>query len=203
MKIIDNLLDESQYFKSEQLKEQIVIHHTAGSGNAKNVIHWWNFNPIQVGTAFVIDSEGVIYKAFEPQYWAYHLGLKTANNVIRNKESIGIEVCNWGQLVEKDGKYYNYVNKEVPVSEVVQLPKFRGYEYYHAYNSKQIEALRELILMLAKDFDIDLTYQSDMWDISENALSGNNGIYTHVSYRKDKNDMSPQTELIQMLKSLK
>lgn len=203
MKIIDNLLDESQYFKSEQLKEQIVIHHTAGSGNAKNVIHGWNFNPIQVGTAFVIDIEGVIFKAFDPQYWAYHLGLKTANNVIRNKESIGIEVCNWGQLVEKDGKYYNYVNKEVPLNEVVQLPKFRGYEYYHAYNSKQIEALRELILMLAKDFDIDLTYQSDMWDISENALSGNNGIYTHVSYRKDKNDMSPQTELITMLKSLK
>jgi hypothetical protein len=57
--------------------------------------------------------------------------------------------------------------------------------------------------MLAKDFDIDLTYQTDMWDISENALSGNNGIYTHVSYRSDKNDMSPQTELITMLKSLK
>lgn len=203
MKIIDNLLDESQYFKSEQLKEQIVIHHTAGSGNAKNVIHGWNFNPIQVGTAFVIDSEGVIYKAFEPQYWAYHLGLKTANNVIRNKESIGIEVCNWGQLVEKDGKYYNYVNKEVPVSEVVQLPKFRGYEYYHAYNSKQIEALRELILDLGNKFGIDLTYNADMWDISDNALSGKNGLYTHVSYRKDKNDMSPQTELITMLKGLK
>lgn len=203
MKIIDNLLADNQYFKSVQPKKQIVLHHTAGSGNAKNVIHGWNFNQVEVGTAYVIDSIGDIYKAFEPQYWAYHLGLKSANNVPLNKTSIGIEVCNWGQLIEKDGKYYNYVNKEVPHTEVVQLPKFRGYEYYHAYNSKQIEALRELILFLAEKFGIDLTYNEDMWDISQNALSGKNGIYTHVSYRSDKNDMSPQTELITMLKGLK
>ena len=203
MKIIDNLLADNQYFKSIQPKKQIVIHHTAGSGNAKNVIHGWNFNQVEVGTAYVIDSIGDIYKAFEPQYWAYHLGLKSANNVPLNKQSIGIEVCNWGQLIEKDGKYYNYVNKEVPHTEVVQLPKFRGYEYYHAYNSKQIEALKELILFLGEKFGIDLTYNADMWDISQDALSGKNGLYTHVSYRSDKNDMSPQTELITMLKSLK
>ena len=41
-----------------------------------------------------------------------------------------------------------------------------------------------------------------MWDISPNALSGINGIYTHVSYRSDKNDMSPQINLIEMLKTL-
>ncbi len=203
MKIIDNLLADNQYFKSIQPKKQIVIHHTAGSGNAKNVIHGWNFNSVEVGTAYVIDSIGDLYKAFEPQYWAYHLGLKSANNVPLNKQSIGIEVCNWGQLIEKDGKYYNYVNKEVPLNEVVQLPKFRGYEYYHAYNSKQIESLKELLLFLGEKFGIDLTYNADMWDISQNALSGKNGLYTHVSYRSDKNDMSPQTELITMLKSLK
>ena len=203
MKIIDNLLADNQYFKSIQPKKQIVIHHTAGGGSAKNTIHGWNFNPVEVGTAYVIDSIGDIYKAFEPQYWAYHLGLKSANNVPLNKQSIGIEVCNWGQLIEKDGKYYNYVNKEVPHTEVVQLPKFRGYEYYHAYNSKQIEALKELLLFLGEKFGIDLSYNEDMWDISQDALSGKNGLYTHVSYRSDKNDMSPQTELITMLKSLK
>jgi len=203
MKIIDNLLADNQYFKSIQPKKQIVIHHTAGSGNAKNVIHGWNFNAVEVGTAYVIDSIGDIYKAFEPQYWAYHLGLKSANNIPLNKQSIGIEVCNWGQLIEKDGKYYNYVNKEVPANEVVKLPKFRGYEYYHAYNTKQIQALKELLLFLGEKFNIDLTYNSDMWDISQNALSGKNGLYTHVSYRSDKNDMNPQPELITMLKTLK
>lgn len=203
MTIIDNLLDESQYFKDPQNKTQIVLHHTAGGPNAKNVIHGWNFNPEKVGTAYVIDGDGTIYKAFDPENWAYHLGLKTDSNLSLNKRSIGIEVCNWGQLIEKDGKYWNYVNKEVQADQVVQMQKFRGFELYHRYNEKQLASLKELVLSLADRFKIPTDYRSDMWDISADAMSGKAGIYTHVSYRTDKNDMSPQTELIQMLKELK
>jgi N-acetyl-anhydromuramyl-L-alanine amidase AmpD len=203
MTIIDNLLDADQYFQDPQPKKQIVLHHTAGGPSAKNAIHGWNFNPEKVGTAYVIDGDGTVYKAFEPEDWAYHLGLKTDSNLKLNKESIGIEVCNWGQLIEKDGQYYNYVNKEVPANQVVQMQKFRGYEYYHEYNAAQVESLRQLVLFLADKFNIPTDYRSDMWDISTDALSGKAGIYTHVSYRKDKNDMSPQTGLITMLKGLK
>jgi len=198
------MLKDNQYFKEKQFKNQIVIHHTAGSGKAANVIHGWDFTPVQVGTAFVIDASGEVVKAFEPEYWAYHLGLKSISNSQLNKNSIGIEICNWGQLIKKsDGKFYNYVNGVVPESEVVQIAKFRGFEYYHKYNDAQIESLRKLILELAAKFAIPLDYNSDMWDISQNALSGKKGIYTHVSYRTDKNDCSPQFNLIEMLKKLK
>jgi len=198
------MLKDNQYFKEKQFKNQIVIHHTAGSGKAANVIHGWDFNIERVGTAFVIDASGEVVKAFEPEYWAYHLGLKSISNSQLNKNSIGIEICNWGQLVKKsDGKFYNYVNGVVPESEVVQIPKFRGFEYYHKYNDAQIESLRKLLLELSAKFAIPLDYNSDMWDISQNALAGKKGIYTHVSYRSDKNDCSPQFNLIQMLKSLK
>lgn len=203
MNFVNNPLADNQYFKETEPKKQIVLHHTAGGSNAKNVIHGWNFNPERVGTAFVIDGEGIIFKAFEPEYWSWHLGLKTNSNTELNKHSIGIEVCNWGQLIKKDDKFYNYVNKEVPPEQVVQMKSFRGYEYYHAYNSKQILALRDLIIYLCDKFNISKEYNSDMWDMCESALKGNNGIYTHVSYRKDKNDMSPQTDLINMLKTLK
>lgn len=196
------MLNEDQYFKEKQFKNQIVLHHTAGSGNADNVIHGWNFNPEKVGTAYVIDSEGKVIKAFEPDYWAYHLGLKSISNSQLNKNSIGIEVCNWGQLILKDSKYYNYVNKEVPADQVVQIKKFRGFEYYHKYNDAQLLSLKGLINELCAKFAINKEYNSDMWDISQNALSGKNGIYTHVSYRTDKNDMSPQFNLIEMLKNL-
>jgi len=198
------MLKDNQYFKEKQFKNQIVIHHTAGSGKAANVIHGWDFNAERVGTAFVIDASGEVVKAFEPEHWAYHLGLKSIQNSQLNKNSIGIEICNWGQLVKKsDGKFYNYVNGIVPESEVVQIAKFRGFEYYHKYNDAQIESLRKLILELAAKFAIPLDYNSDMWDISQNALSGKKGIYTHVSYRTDKNDCSPQFNLIEMLKKLK
>lgn len=203
MTIIENILDDNQYFKAKYPKKQIVIHHTAGSGNAKNVIHGWNFNQVEVGTAFVIDSEGIVFKAFDPDFWAYHLGLKTPNNVPLNRGSVGIEVCNWGQLIKKDGKFLNYINKEVPADQVVQIEKFRGFEYYHKYNSKQIESLRQLLLMLGEKYNIDLSYNQDIFGICQRALNGDNGLFTHVSYREDKNDMSPQPDLINMLKTLK
>jgi N-acetyl-anhydromuramyl-L-alanine amidase AmpD len=202
MKITDNLLSETQYYKEKQAKKQIVLHHTAGGSNAVNVIHGWNLDARRVGTAFVIDGVGNIFKAFEPEYWAYHLGLKTASNVALNKASIGIEVCNWGQLLFKDGKYYNYVNKEVPENEVVKITKFRGFEYYHKYNDAHLNSLGSLTNMLCEKFNISNAYNADMWDISVNAMGGENGIYTHVSYRTDKNDMSPQPNLINLLKTL-
>ena len=189
--------------REKTLKTQIVLHHTAGGGNAENVIHGWNFNQERVGTAFVIDSKGEVFKCFDTEFWAYHLGLKTNFNLPLNKGSIGIEVCNWGQLIkDKNGKYWNYYKGEVPENEVVQIKKFRGFEYYHKYNDAQIESLRKLILELCAKHGISKRYNSDMWDVSQSALSGINGIYTHVSYRADKNDMSPQFNLIEMLKNL-
>ena len=197
------MLKDTQYFKEKTLKTQIVIHHTAGGGNAENVIHGWDFNPERVATAFVIDSKGEVFKAFEPEFWAYHLGLKTSQNLSLNKGSIGIELCNWGQLIKKsDGLFYNYVNKVVPENEVAVIKKFRGFEFYHKYNDLQIESLRKLILELTAKFAINKKYNSDMWDISPNAILGKNGIYTHVSYRLDKNDCSPQINLITMLQNL-
>jgi hypothetical protein len=55
-----------------------------------------------------------------------------------------------------------------------------------------------------KTYGIDLSYvESDMWEVSNKALRGEAGVYTHNSYRKDKNDISPQPKMIAMLKSLK
>ncbi len=200
--MINKILNNDQYFKEKTFKNQIVLHHTAGGGNAENVIHGWNFNQERIGTAFVIDDKGEVFKAFEPEYWAYHLGLKTNFNKPLNMASIGIEVCNWGQLIKKGDKYFNYINKEVPAEQVSVIKKFRGFEFYHKYNDAQIESLRKLLLELCATFNINKTYRSDMWDISNNALGGLNGIYTHVSYRADKNDMSPQFNLVEMLKNL-
>lgn len=201
--MIDNLLDDNQYYKVVTPKNQIVVHHTAGGSSAVNTIHGWNFNRERVGTAFVIDGKGDVYRAFDPKYWAHHIGLKTASNELLNQSSIGIELCNWGQLIKKpDGKFYNYVNKEVPASEVVIVPKFRGFEFYHKYNDLQLAALKKLINELCISFKIPKTFNINIFDINQSALKGVPGIYTHVSYRTDKNDCSPQPELIKTLNTL-
>jgi hypothetical protein len=41
-----------------------------------------------------------------------------------------------------------------------------------------------------------------MWGLSNTAIRGNKGIFTHVSYRKDKSDCHPQKELVDVLKSI-
>ena len=91
--------------------------------------------------------------------------------------------------------------------------KFRGAQYYHKYSEAQIEALRELILFIKERNDIHIKNGLVEWlttktpaeafEFSQDAWAGKvKGMLTHTNTRKDKSDMSPQPELIKMLKSL-
>jgi len=215
-------LSESQYVKEETKKTQIVLHHTAGNSSGVGTIKMWNADDRgRIATCIVISGKGLssdttdgeICQAFSSKYWAYHLGIKP--DVFRSvgvpyqrldKLAIGIEICNWGPLTLKnDGKFYNYVDRVVPVDQVCTLEKpYKGYTYYHAYTDAQIESVRQLLVYWSKIYSIPLNYNlADMWNVSVNALKGVPGVYTHNSYRKDKSDISPQPKMIAMLKSLK
>jgi len=155
---IDKFLDKNQYNSTNKVtkKLKIFLHHTAGGGNPLNVINDWNTDTRgRVATAFVIggkikDSDkydGKIYRCFEEEFYAGHLGLDTKTisrlknkyadlkNLNINDEkikeiSIGIEICNWG-FVEKGGftnnkgewvskesnKFYVYTGNEFPFDE--------------------------------------------------------------------------------------
>lgn len=201
--IINHPLTDNQYFKDKYTKRQIVLHHTVSNGNAKNVINWWQKNKERIGVAFVINREGVIFKAFSSAHWAHHLGTKEINNTILNKQSIGIELCSWGMLTEKNGRYVNCNNEVINQEEVIKYNYiFRGSRYFQSYTDKQILSLKQLLIYLCDSYNIPKTYNSDMWVYSKAALSGDKGIFTHVSYRKDKSDCHPQKELIDVLKNL-
>ena len=213
-------LSESQYIKSDIKKLQIVLHHTAGNSSGPGVIKMWDTdNRGRIATCVTISGKGIskdtydgeICQAFSSKYWAYHLGIQPdvfrANGLpykSLDPLSIGIEICNWGPLTLKDGKYYNYVNREVPADQVCKLDRpYKGHLYYHAYTDAQIESVKQLLIYWSKIWDIPLTYnEKDMWEVSKNALSAVPGLYTHNSYRKDKSDISPQSKMIEMLKSL-
>ena len=201
--IINHPLPDNQYYKDVYNKRQIVIHHTVSNGNAKNVINWWQKQKERIGTAFVIDREGVIHKAFSSAHWAHHLGTKEINNTILNKQSIGIELCSWGSLKFKNDKYFSSTNVEVPIEEVTTYDyPFRGIRYYQKYTDKQLESLKFLLQYLCETYKIPKTYIPEMWEISKSALRGDKGIFTHVSYRKDKSECHPQKELVEFLKSI-
>lgn len=220
MNIINQHLKETDYKNENTVKNQIVIHHTVSGSNAANVISQWGTTPEDVATEFVISGDGTIYSAFPEGKWAQHLGLKQtylqglftkygktlpANyNDTLNKHSIGIELCNYGLLTKgADNKYRTIYNTIIADTSVITYPTaFRGSKYFHKYTQVQINALKELLVYLAAKCNIPTAYQADMWDVSANAIQGNKGIFTHVSYRNDKSDCHPQPELISMLQSI-
>lgn len=200
---------DSNFFKEETKKKQIYLHHTAGNGNAEQVFKYWASTGERVATCVAIGANGLIAQGFSSKYWGYHLGLKKAvfsSNGIPyqslDKLSIGVEICNWGYLKEKNGKLVNYVGIEIPNKDVIKLDKpFKGYQFWHSYTKEQIESTKELLLYWNEIYKIPLDYNEDIWDVSKRALAAEPGVFTHNSVRKDKSDVYPHPELIEMLKS--
>lgn len=197
------VFSEDQYYKVETSKKQIVLHHTAsGRGSDGDYKHWLN-NSERVATCVIIDRDGLCNQLYESKYWGHHIGLKSANNIRLNQGSVGVEIDAWGGLTHKNGVWTSYTGAIVPDNEVVLYPdQFKGFSAFHKYTDEQIESLRKLLVFWTNKYGIPKTYNSDMWNVSERAINGQPGIWTHVSYRSDKSDCHPQAELKQMLLSL-
>ena len=211
-------LSDNEYVKDKSKKNQIYLHHTAGASSGVNTLRNWNVDSrgriatcVCVANTGAKEGDGVISQGFNSYYWAYHLGVKREvfsaydlPYVELDKHSIGVEICAWGQLTEKGGRFYNYVNKEVPNEEVCGLEeKYKGHRFFHRYSDEQIRSVENLLKYWGELYGIPLSYDHDnMWDVSTDALSGKPGIYTHNSVRRDKIDIFPQPEMIQMLKNI-
>lgn len=231
MQVVDQFLGDDEYFKEEFEKNTIYLHHTAGSGRADYVISGWDTDdkidpktgkksPSAVATAFVIGGhstrnpaddafDGKIYRAFDEKYWAHHLGSTYPNNRALNKQSVAVEICNYGPLrfSKQDGKYYTYVNSQVPSEQVIQLDKpFRGFTYYHAYSDKQIAATKEFILAMKAKFP-KIEMKTPLlnvagYELDDRAKAGVSGVFSHSNVRTDKFDLTPQPKMIAMLKEI-
>ena len=218
MEIKEHFLSPTQYFAGPTKKEWVFLHHTAGWDNPIQTIDIWNKDTQgQIATEFVLGGpsiknkehvwDGVMVQAFPTGGYAWHLG--TGNNLM-HKNSVGIEVCNFGQVVNG----LNYVKVPVPADQIVKLDKpFRGHQFFHKYSDKQIQVLKEWILFIAKRDSIDVTKglveliktkgahaAFDFFDLAY--CASHKGLWTHTNVRKDKIDMFPQKELVEMLLTL-
>jgi len=207
---------DNQYFREETNKKQIVLHHTVSGQGTEGDIAWWRSTVERIGTAVIIGWDGKIYQCFSTKYWAHHLGTHALNNTALNKASIGIEIDSWGALVKINDKWYpakwddiqkkNVANIAIkPITNVQECPQgFNGFYGFEKYTDAQIEAIKKLLIFWNVKYKIPLEYNFDMWALSNKALNGQAGIWTHVSFRgNEKSDCYPDERLINMLKSLK
>lgn len=215
---------EHQYIREQTKKNQIVLHHTASGKGANGDYQTWLSNKERIATCVIIEYDGSIAQCFPTMFWGYHLGV--TNDQIRavtkhqvqlnaserlNAHSIAVEVDCWGYLKKFSGEWRAFPNNfgnsgkkvVIPESDIQFYPEgFKGYEAFEKYTPEQIETVRELLIYWHYGHGISLEYREDIWDVIPRAMKGENGIYTHNSYRKDKSDIHPQPEMITMLKNL-
>jgi hypothetical protein len=221
-----NLLPTSQYFAKSGPKNNIFLHFTMGWNNPFNTITDWATDTRgKIGTQYVIGGinistgdtqyDGVIVQAIPDEGYAWHIGIGDTE-VHRN--SIGIEICNFGYLTEKNGKFYTYTGREVNKKYVSALETpFRGYKYYHKLTVEQLKSLIYLIKLLAKKHSIDITKgivsklkvkkDNSAFDFDQNVVNGKlRGMHTHTNVSPknkyggyDKWDLAPTPELIDTL----
>ncbi len=175
------------------------------------------------------EYDGHILQAFPQGAYAWHLGKNGSQHM--HTHSVGIEVCNFGYLeeggyhkwdsvnkkrvwIEKTpGSYYTYVGTEAADSQVVKLSApFRRHQYWHRYSDEQLKNLRKFILFIAERDGIDVRaglvqqvkqHGAKGFEFNEDAFYGRiKGMWTHTNTRKDKFDMFPQQELLDMLVGL-
>lgn len=192
MKIVKQHLLPSQYFREVYKKRNIVLHHTVSS-TARSALAWWAQDPRRVATAYVIDKDGTIFEAFPPEFWAHHLGLTTANNLLLNRRSIGIEIANEGPINKlADGSCrWNFgpgapgaIYRGVPVDK-----PWRGLHAWAPYTEAQYTALGELVPFLLDRFKLPATMCPNL-DFDP-AAPDKYAIYAHCNVRRDKTDLSP------------
>lgn len=234
-------LPAGEYLAGPTKKSWVFLHHTAGWENPYSTITAWQRDTRgAIATEFVLGGpkitdgsitwDGELVQAFPTGGYGWHLG--TGNNLM-HRNSVGIEVCNFGQLTQggywkydavakknqwvklKSDRFYTYVGTEIDPSggQVVTLAKaFRGHKTWHRYSDTQIAVLREWLLFIANRDGIDVRRGlperirqsgADAFDIFDPKMCEDRpGLWTHTNVRKDKVDMFPQQELIDMLLSL-
>ena len=212
-------LPKNEYVSGKFKNDYIILHHTAGWDNPKQVVDYWAKDSVgRVATEFVIGGQrctdgrntydGKIIRAYPEGNQGYHIG--TSGSSYMNTHSVGIELCNMGWV--KNGK--TYTNSIIRPDQIVSLKEpFRGYISWHKYTTKQIEVLRDLLLYVANRDNIDLHTGIYKWiktegamkafDFHQDAYSGKvKGLITHANIRKSKYDVSPQDNLIDMILTL-
>ena len=235
-----NYLPSGEYYPGPVNKRWIFLHHTAGWHDPHGAVSTWRGdNRGPVATEFALGGQsilgnntkhdGELVQIFPRGGYGWHLG--TGNDAM-HRESVGIEVCSFGQLTKggfhrydaaakkyvwvklKPNCFYTYVGTEAHPSQIYELSQpFRGYTHWHRYSDKQVEVLKDWIIYIGNRDNIDVRKgiveqirkigPASAFDLLDIALCNRTpGVWLHTNVRKDKVDLFPQQEIVDMLLSL-
>lgn len=181
-------LPESNYYKVEYTKSQIVI----GDTLRNNMDHFKGWLTRHNGeykktSAFTVDRDGKIYQHYDPKYYSdyiteydmapFNIPITLVNNGWLNRESLNDRYTDWlgHHHVLDDDEVLNH--------------SWRGKRYWLKYTEKQLQSLKILTDKLCEDFGIknvcvnNNTFNEDV-DIYE-------GITFKSNYYEESTDIGP------------
>jgi hypothetical protein len=214
------------YYEGQTNPEWFFLHHTAGGPSPYQTIGIWKDDIKPVATRYVMGGgdkyDGLIVECLKDGQWAAHL---TIGGTKVHKESLGLEICNYGGCtkggyyvgnkwqVMKSMSFYNAYGTEMPADQIYDLGwTYRFHQYFHRYTEKQVEQTRRLLIDVRDTYGIDIT-QGLPALIRKNGVekafvyipdyvNATPGLYAHGSIFAGKNDIFPQQEMIDMMMSL-
>ena len=181
----------SYYYQTKTEKKSICLHFTAGY--IKSDLGALTKEDNHVSVSYVVDRSGRIYELFDDSYWSYHLGASAlGGNTVMSKQSIGIEISNYGFLKPTGGNLIDaYGNIYCGLDESCYYEKmtYRNKDYFATMTDEQVSATATLLKYLSKKHEIPLRFKcDDGLFASDKEASNYNGVFLHSNVRKDKFD---------------
>lgn len=217
LEYVEYFMPEDEYKHGPVNYEYLFLHHTAGWHNPYKCVEYWDMDNGTIATEWVMGGpsvkgndekyDGELLQCFPEGNYAWHLGKNGSQHM--HVHSVGIEICNFGYVV--NGK--TYAGTQVADSQIVTLKEeFRGHKTWHRYSDKQIQQLEKWMKFIGERDGIDIRAGlpalikekgAAAFEFNEDAYYGKvKGVWTHTNTRKDKFDLFPQQELLDMLVSL-
>ena len=181
----------SYYYAAKTVKKSICLHFTVGY--IKSDTSSLSTKDNHVSVSYVVDRCGRIYEMFPDTEWSYHLGSgAVGGNGAMSKQSIGIEISNYGPLkLSGENLVDAYKNEYCKVSETEFYYKqsYRGYEYFASMTNVQVDAVAALVKYLGRKHDIPMNFKPDDAPFASDAEAlAFRGVFYHTNVRKDKFD---------------
>lgn len=222
-------LNKGQFLTTNEKKEWVFLHCTAGWDNPFAVVTDWNNDSRgPVGTQFIIGGkhaqtgrtqyDGQIVECMRYQDYGWHLGI---GNTKMHRASIGIEICNLTYLNKSASDFLMWLNKKVNPNDIVDLKRdYRGHRYFHKLTNDQLHSLNFLIAKIGRDQGIDITKglkerlkkmdKFKAFDYDPDIKAGKQkGLFCHTNVSGpnkwggyDKWDLPPQDEIVDLINSL-
>jgi N-acetylmuramoyl-L-alanine amidase len=148
------------YYRRHASEISAIIYHYTAGGSQESTVKQFQDPASKVSAHYVLGRDGKIVQMVALDQAAWHAGVsKLAGIDSVNHFSIGIEICNWGKLTKKDGKFF--VAKGEPYKG--PTPMQAGGAYWEPFTDAQYKSLAKLTNALLEKYPIKhVTGHSDI-----------------------------------------